>query len=128
MKPSLSYDLKELFSIGGKRTGGSHLHFTDIRTLIMLTVHGERFPCLPTWCSLNNWRNIKKTVVVLVSGVSSLDYEKHKEHFKHLNSYFGTVSSYSSSNGNFVILHVLYTVFIQACLVFMSMISMTTNS
>ncbi|XP_057310795.1 uncharacterized protein LOC130648733 [Hydractinia symbiolongicarpus] len=86
---SITYDLDELFSLNGKRPQGSHLNMIDIRTLIMLTVHGGEFPCLPTWCSFNAWQKVLKTVVILAGYISEDDYQQNKSCFNFLNTNFG---------------------------------------
>eukprot|EP00111_Clytia_hemisphaerica_P010892 TCONS_00031883-protein len=86
--PNLTYNLTELFQNGGKRRGGTHLSFLDIRTLMMLAVHGDRFPVLPTWCRIRNWLEIKKTFVIALTGISGKMYTENKELFKNLGKYF----------------------------------------
>lgn len=86
--PSIKYDLVDLFSMNGKRPNGSYLHFADIRTLILLTVHGDRFPCYPTWCTVINFEKIKKTLVIQVSGISEIDYKENKKEFQNLQRHF----------------------------------------
>ena len=57
----------------------------------MLTVHGDRFPCLPTWCRVRNWMDIQKTLVVAVTGVSQNMFEMNKECFPEINKFFDLV-------------------------------------
>ena len=89
--PTITYNIVELFQEGGKRRGGTHLHFSDIRALLMLTVHGDRFPCQPTWCRIRNWMEIKKTLVVAVTGVSQNMFETNKECFPEIGKFFDSV-------------------------------------
>ena len=86
--PMLTYNLNQLFQNGGKRRGGTHLNFIDIRTLMMLTVHGDRFPVLPTWCRIRNWMEIKKTFVIALTGISGKMYTENKDLFKNLAKHF----------------------------------------
>jgi len=63
-----------------------------MRTLLMLMVHGERFPCLPTWCRVNNWRKIRKTLVIAVTGLSGKEFEEKNDCFKKVQKYFEEVN------------------------------------
>jgi len=79
--PAFVCNLVELFSNSGRRAQGTHLKYADIRCLYMLTIHGESYPCFPTWCKLNAWMKIQKTLIVMAGGISQDDYKQNKECF-----------------------------------------------
>jgi len=85
---TIECDLEQLFSNNGKRPGGTHLTFEDLRTLIMLTINGERFPNYPKWCKIINREKILRTVVIMVGGVSQNEFEKYEKCFTFLNENF----------------------------------------
>jgi len=87
MVPSFECDLEKLFSSHGKRAQGTHIKLSEIRALYMLTVNSNN-GCLPTWCRLNAYQKIKKTILVSVGHVSQEEYTQHKECFPFLNSAF----------------------------------------
>ena len=80
-----------MFSNNGKRPGASYLTMQDIRTIILLKVHGERFPCHPTWCRFVKWEKVVHAVIIMVGCVSEEDYKTNKECFKYLNCSFDQV-------------------------------------
>ena len=80
-----------MFSNNGKRPGASYLTMQDIRTIILLKVHGERFPCHPTWCRFVKWERIVHAVIIMVGCVSEEDFKTNKECFKCLNCSFDQV-------------------------------------
>ena len=90
MVPSFECDLEKLFSSHGKRAQGTHIKLSEIRALYMLTVNSNN-GCLPTWCRLNAYQKIKKTILVSVGHVSQEEYTQHKECFPFLNSAFEQV-------------------------------------
>ena len=68
MTPSFECDLEKLFANHGKRAQGTHIKLSEIRGLYMLTVNGNN-GCLPTWCRLNAYHKIKKTILISVGHV-----------------------------------------------------------
>lgn len=87
--PSFQCNLDELFSNNGSRAQGTHLKFADIRSMFMLPINGSNHPCFPTWCRLNAWKKIQKTIILMLGYVSENDFQENKECFKYLNSAFG---------------------------------------
>jgi len=85
--PSFECDLDALFASYGKRAQGSHIKMSEVRSLYMLTINGNN-GCLPTWCRLNAFKQIKKTLLLSLGHVSQQDYIDYKDCFPYLNAAF----------------------------------------
>lgn len=84
---SFECNLEELFASHGKRAQGTRIKMGEIRGLYMLTVNGNN-GCMPTWCRLNAYKKIQKTLLVMVGNVCEDDYMNNKDCFKYLNASF----------------------------------------
>ncbi|XP_065680987.1 uncharacterized protein LOC100202102 isoform X2 [Hydra vulgaris] len=85
--PSIIFDIDELFSLGGKRAMNTSLNISDIRTLL-LSATDPNFTVLPNWCQLKARNRIKRSLFIMVSGVSEDDFKNNMDCFPFLTKNF----------------------------------------
>ncbi|CAH3187934.1 unnamed protein product, partial [Porites lobata] len=87
LQPTVNPYTEHLFQAGNVHHALSPVKISSIPELILFALTPDD-AVVPDWCDIMNVRSIQKVVIVLVSGIGAVEFNKHQEHFSQCNTLF----------------------------------------